>query len=248
MRSVLFLDNLNDAVRENPVAAGLIGMGVAWIFLGQSRTIVREMKGAVRTAKDTIDTAADTASEVIEPVAGFVDQVRKSTTEMSDAASDGMKAAAAKVNDEVTGGAAAGGNRSEAYDGRGHPFSGRQIVDFLERRPLALAALGVAVGAAIATAFPRTAAEDRALGEAGESLRETARNAANTVGDRMTAAIDAATDEAVAQDLTPEAAEEAAIAGAARLKNVAKAGLSSVDDKRKARPDPVRSAYQPPID
>jgi hypothetical protein len=248
MRSVQFLDNLNDAVRENPVATGLIGIGVAWMLLGQSRTVVRETRGAVRAAKNTIHTVADTASEAIEPVAGFVDQVRKSTTEMSDAVSDGMKAAAAKVNDSVTGGAGAGGNRSETDGGRGLPFSGRELVDLLERRPLALAALGVVVGAAIATAFPKTAAEDRALGEAGESLRETARNAANTVGDRMTAAIDAATDEAVAQDLTPEAAKEAAIAGAAKLKNVAKAGLSSVEDKRKARPDPVRSAYQPPID
>ena len=29
-----FVDHLEDAVRENPVAAGLVGLGIAWMFLG----------------------------------------------------------------------------------------------------------------------------------------------------------------------------------------------------------------------
>jgi hypothetical protein len=220
MKSMQFLDNLNDAIRENPVAAGLIGIGVAWMVFGQSRTVVREAQGAVRAAKDT-------ASEAIEPVAGIVDRVRKSTTEMSDAVSDGMRAAAGKVSDAMTGGAAVA-SRSENYGGP-EPSAAGQFVDLLERWPLALAAVGAALGAAIASAFPRTDAEDRALGEAGERLRATAGDAAATVGDRMTAMIDAVTEEAVAQDLTPAAAQEAARAGATKIKNIAKAALNSVE-------------------
>jgi hypothetical protein len=228
MRSTQFLDNLNGAIRENPVAAGLIGVGVAWMVFGQSRTVVREAQGAVRAAKDTIDMAADTASEAIEPVAGIVDRVRKSATDMGDHFSDGMSAAAGKVSHAVTGGAAVA-NRFENNGGRPGQSAARQFVDLLERRPLALAAVGAALGAAIASAFPRTDAEDRALGDAGERLRATAGDAATTVGDRMAAMIDAVTDEAVAQDLTPAAAQEAARAGATKIKNVAKAALNSVE-------------------
>jgi hypothetical protein len=88
----------------------------------------------------------------------------------------------------------------------------------------------VAVGAAIASAFPRTDAEDRLIGSAGETLRETAKDAANTVGDRVAAAMDAGMDEAIAQNLTPGTVKAAIRSGATKLKNVARAGLESRED------------------
>jgi len=33
-----FFDSLQDAVRENPISAALIGMGVLWMFMGGSKT------------------------------------------------------------------------------------------------------------------------------------------------------------------------------------------------------------------
>jgi hypothetical protein len=95
---------------------------------------------------------------------------------------------------------------------------------------LAVAAIGICVGAAIAASFPRTAAEDQLVGPAGETLRETAKYAAATAGDRVAAAIDEAMDEAVAQNLTPAAAKEAVKVGATKLKNIAKAGMEATKD------------------
>jgi hypothetical protein len=231
MRSAQFLDNLNDAVRENPVAAGLIGVGLAWMVFGGSKMLVRDTRGAVGAARDTIDTAANAAAEAIEPT---VTHVREAASGMSDAVSAGVEAAVSRVSDAVTGGQATPGASSiwKSTDvGRWVSSSGRGLVDVLDRQPLALAAVGVAVGAAIASAFPRTEAEDRFIGSAGETLRETVKDAASTVGDRVSAAIDAATDEAVAQKLTPATAKAALRTGATKLKNVARAGLEATQDR-----------------
>jgi hypothetical protein len=230
MRSAQFLDNLNDAVRENPVAAGLIGVGLAWMVFGGSKMLVRETRGAVSAARDTIDTAANAAAETIKPT---VTQVREAASGMSDAVSAGVEAAVSGVSDAVAGGRATPGDNpswKSADVGRWVSSSGRGLVDVLERQPLALAVVGVAVGAAIASAFPRTDAEDRLIGSAGETLRETAKDAANTVGDRVAAAMDAGMDEAIAQNLTPGTVKAAIRSGATKLKNVARAGLESTED------------------
>jgi hypothetical protein len=226
MRSAQLLDNLNNTVRENPVAAGLIGLGLAWMVFGQSRTMVRDTRGAVRVAKNTMSTAADAASGIIEPtVRGVADQVRTTTSQMSEAVSDGISAAGAMMRDAADNLSPTVDGGEDVNGGRWASARGREMVEFLERQPLALAVVGVAVGAAIASSFPRTDAEDRFMGTAGETLRETAADAVSTVGDRVVAAVDAATDEAVAQNLTPGAAREAMRTGVGKVKNVAKAGL-----------------------
>lgn len=231
MRSAQFFDNLNDAVRENPVAAGLIGVGLAWMVFGGSRTVVRDARGAVQTAKDTVETAAETATGAVAPVAGVVDQARRTATDMSDAISERVKVAASAVSDAVaTGSVSLGGSEthSESYSGgSAGPSRAREVADFLERQPLALAALGITVGAAIAAAFPKTAAEDRFVGNAGETLRQKAGQAASTISDRVAAAMDAATEEAFAQDLTLAAAQGAIRAAATKVKNVTKAGVDA---------------------
>lgn len=231
MRSEHFLDNLNEAVRDNPVAAGLIGLGLAWIIFNKSSAIVGEMPRAARATKDTLDTAADVATGAIgSTVVGAVDQIRKAAAGVSDAVSGGMEAAASKVGSVIEGSEAEttkpdkrnadGGSRSLPYR--------TGLADLLERQPLALAAVGAAVGAAIASAFPSTGTEKRLMGTTGEKLRETVKGAADAAGERVAMAIEEATDEAIAQNLTPDALKEAAKASAAKLKRVAEASLETL--------------------
>lgn len=230
MRSAQFLDNLNSTVRENPVAAGLIGLGLAWMIFGESKSVVRGTRAAAGAAKETMGAAADAATGMMEPaIRGMADQAQDAAAGMSDVVSSTLKAAGAKVSDAAGAVSTASSNGPVSYDSRWGSARGREMVAFLERQPVALAVVGAAVGAAIASAFPRTAVEDRLVGPAGEKLRETAKDAAGTVGDRMAAAVDAATDEAVAQNLTPEAAKEALRAGAAKVRSVATAGLKNAE-------------------
>jgi len=53
-RAAPMIDRLNDAIRENPLAAGLIGAGLAWMLLGA--------KGLGTVAGLAKDTAAGTIS------------------------------------------------------------------------------------------------------------------------------------------------------------------------------------------
>lgn len=55
-----FVDDLNQAVRENPVSAALIGLGVLWMFMGGSR----------KTRFDGAGTALGAAGEAAQGAAG----------------------------------------------------------------------------------------------------------------------------------------------------------------------------------
>lgn len=229
MRSVPFLDNLNDAVRDNPVAAGLIGLGLAWMVLGKSGAVVRDTSGVARAAKRTMDTAVDLARG--PAASGVVDHVRKAAADVSDAVSETVQVAGSRIGDameRLKSSSPDPGTQSEF--GRHFPLPpANRLADLLNRQPLALAAVGVAVGAAIASALPPTSVEGRLIGTAGEKLRETMADAADTVADKAVSAIEAATDEAVAQGLTPDAAKHAVQGAAAKLKTVADAGLEALE-------------------
>src|ERR1700730_9615034 len=58
-----FVHALKDSVRENPISAALIGMGVLWMFMGGSNTSLfggGGRKSVFRTAAQGADQMADT--------------------------------------------------------------------------------------------------------------------------------------------------------------------------------------------
>jgi hypothetical protein len=108
----------------------------------------------------------------------------------------------------------AAGYASGAYGGasryaRGAYRGTRQtLVDVLEREPLVIGALGVAVGAAIGAMLPRTEIEDRYMGDASRRVKDDARDIAGKGLARgrvvVEEAVEAAREEAQAQGLMPE--------------------------------------------
>ena len=91
MNSGAFLDNLNEAVRQNPVAAGLIGLGLAWMVFGKSTAAVRQTSRAAGSVKETMNEAAKLA-------ANAAGQVRNTTAGISDAVAEGVQAATSKIS------------------------------------------------------------------------------------------------------------------------------------------------------
>jgi hypothetical protein len=65
---------------------------------------------------------------------------------------------------------------ASAYGSAARMGSGisRSVTDILDREPLVLGALGLAVGAAVGALLPRTEIEDRYIGEASDKLRHSA--------------------------------------------------------------------------
>ena len=66
-----FIDQLNDAIRENPVSAGLIGIGVAWMFIGSAKVAgySSEVAQKPRQAADLIGRAAATVGGAVAEAA-----------------------------------------------------------------------------------------------------------------------------------------------------------------------------------
>jgi len=226
MRSSQLIENLNTAARQNPVAAGLIGLGLAWVVLGRSGVAIGP-RSVARTAKRGFDAAVDAASGA---VTGAASQIQAAAGGIKDAVSQGVEAAGASIGEAVEGLKSTyrpPGQRSEFQ--RHFPAStSSRLTDLLDRQPLALAALGIAIGAAVASAFPASEVEDRILGPSGDTLKATLADATDAMIERTGAAIDGAIDEATAQDLTPEAMKNAVRDGAERVKAVADAGLDAL--------------------
>jgi hypothetical protein len=121
-----FADALGSAIRENPVSAALIGMGVLWMFLGGSnttlfggtgrksifRTAARGAAEAAGVVRDTAGHVGSSVSSAAEQVAntaagtisGMADAVRRSSAAAGDVASR----TAAQARDAVSAGYEAG--------------------------------------------------------------------------------------------------------------------------------------------
>jgi hypothetical protein len=70
----------------------------------------------------------------------------------------------------------------------------QNLADLFERQPLFLGALGVAIGAGIASALPATEIEQQLMGEASERIQEKFSQATGAVNEMATAALEEATN------------------------------------------------------
>jgi hypothetical protein len=109
------------------------------------------------------------------------------------------------------------------------------LSDLFNRQPLLLGALGVAVGAGIAASIRTTAAEERAFGEASESVRGAVTEKAKALKEMA----DVAVNEAKAQGLTPKAVGEAFRMVGDKVAEVG--GKQSVQHGRSASLPPIGS-------
>ncbi len=189
-----FISDLSDAARRNPLSTALIGMGIAWLVSGR---------------------AAGTASEVVRRTR--MDQIPDLAGEAFDTAGSAVKSAVDTVGEM-------GRQRADALSdyARSLPESGSALMenardnlqDLFRTQPLALGAIGLAIGAGIAAALPATELEREYLGEASDAVKEKAQEFASgqtaRVKEVAETAISAATEEAARQGLTMEGAKSAA--------------------------------------
>ncbi len=230
-----FIGDLGDAVRKNPLSAALIGMGVLWLFAG-SRPVERvgdfarssgldripdaagnafdAARSTLRSGTDAIADRVTSASGVVKD--GVVDAVDSTTRygrEYADAASEYM--------------AAIPGSGVEIFD-----TVRSNLTDLFKAQPLALGAIGIAIGAGIAAALPRTEVEVEYLGEASDSVRKTVAQLAADQTDRVATVagrvVDAVEREVATQGLTLEGAKTAVKGISAKVGEVIG---SSISDK-----------------
>jgi len=240
-----FVGGLQDAIQKNPVSAALIGMGVLWMFTG-GRNITAAAalfpaaaKATAAGAASGLQRSAEIAGDAGDALRSFgssvVDGVRDTVSGAATSAGEAATKAYDAVKDTAAGPASRVTASVKGIDG----FTGtlqQNLTDTFERQPLLLGVIGVAIGAGMAAAMPRTQMESDMIGDTADRVKVQVADIASTAAEKVTETaertFEAIKEEAAAQGLTSQAAREGATAIGSKLKAVAK---TARDQTAKAR-------------
>jgi hypothetical protein len=196
-RSSDFLQDLGDAARKNPLSAALIGMGALWLFTSRRNGNV---------AKTTQDVWRSTTSVL-------ADSARRQT--------DALRDRGARAVDQVSGVGASLANAASTSAGAaseraGDVFDGVRTTlgEVFRKQPLALGAVGLAIGASIAASLPSTETETAYFGDTSDYVKQKFGEIVDDQSERVVeigkTVATAVVDEARQQGLTPEGLKAAA--------------------------------------
>jgi len=245
-RAAPLVDRVNDAIRENPLAAGLIGAGLAWMLFGAKGIAAvggiatSASEKLTETASSVGSAATDAASSVLkvgseataaarEMASGAVDSAASLVPDLSSAETDGS-ANRANVSSAIS-------NRLTAVASSGREYGAAvqsRLSESLEKQPLLLGAIGLAIGAGIASTFASTTVEGEWMGEKGAAARETLNTVAAEAKDRAQEVVSEVRNEAAQQGLTADAAKGAVSSGSDKVRNVAGAARDSLTQSVKS--------------
>jgi hypothetical protein len=234
------VDDLNAAIRDNPLAAGLITAGALWMLLGRKGVGAAAAGigaaaagaghmagkagsaafGSARSAAHAVGSAgSNVAATVASAGARGIDKVASIVPDLSaDEPSDyGYTPEQSRARTSKSFAASATGRYAANVKST--------LAETFEQQPLLLGAVGLAIGAAIASSFATTKVESEWIGEQGAATRETLTKAAKDATER---AWQAGKDEAQKQNLTEEAGWNAAERLVEKTETVVKAGAASL--------------------
>jgi hypothetical protein len=218
--------NLAAQARANPMALGLVGIGLAWLMSGRGQPSMgyEGHSAATTSAGDGLRDASARMGATAASAKGKVAETgRKAGEAVTSRMHEAGDAMASRMHQ-------AGDAAADAY-GR---MSGqatraqRAMSDIIEDEPLILAGLGLAVGAAIGAMLPATDTENRVLGEHRDRLMEDAEDMARDQWDK---AKSVAKDSAAAALSEAEKGGSPAEAAERATKSAARTAERSADQK-----------------
>lgn len=213
-----------EQLRENPFPIALIGLGVAWLAISQTRRAASpdypegyyptyEGYDEEETLRARVKAKADAAK------AKLADTADKAKAKLSDAqthAEDGIATARGKVSEYA--------HMAQDKAGEYGRVARQRFDETLDHEPLVIGAIGLAVGAAIGAALPATPVERRYFGPARSKAAEAAKDQIDQVKDVAQRAYGQVKDELHRQ--TGPAGDGATLAEKAQA--VAEAGARTV--------------------
>jgi ElaB/YqjD/DUF883 family membrane-anchored ribosome-binding protein len=200
--------------------------------IGSASSGVRNAADSVRSGASTAaDFASDQASKVADSakksaeavsdtMSAAAQQARMTAHDLRDQASDAgekMKRGAQRLSDTVqdySAGVADAAERARQETLRNARQAKDTVVSFVQEQPLVSAAIGLAVGAAIAAILPSTETEDELMGEKADAVKDAVGEVASDQFQRAKAAAgkvaEEATNAAQREGLGPSQAVDAA--------------------------------------
>lgn len=229
-KSQPIVDRVNEAIRENPLAASLIGAGIAWMLLGGTKGIAKvagaAATGAVAAGSAASNLASTTASAGARTASAVSDKVSELAASAASIVPDVPAPDADKALEALAGASDAVANRVHAVAAAGNEYGAviqSRLSEALDRQPLVLGAIGLGIGAVMASAFRSTEFEGELFGERGKAARETLEGLNEEVKDRAERVMTEVRDEVQRQGLAPEGLKDAATAIVGKVKTVASA-------------------------
>ncbi|PSO14050.1 hypothetical protein [Bradyrhizobium sp. MOS003] len=222
-----FFDSLLAAARDNPLSAALIGGGALWLLVGDEK-----MKGAARSAVTVASDVVDSGANNLRAAASGLQRTAAPPTapefdhEVGDAAgtvhaaagaaAGSVSAAADSVRDRFDEGVA---YAREQFAKMGNPLPTEDTLskaqsslgDMMQRQPLAICAVGLAIGAAIASAFRTSQIEDDYIGDVSDQVKDDLSRRGTAASKAMREAADTLIAEA--SDVGAEAVDRMKQAG-----------------------------------
>ena len=217
-----FAHNLGTTLKANPVPAVLTSVGLLWLALGQNRTpapatagspLKDKLAGALdsvtSSAGHTRDSLNRGSHDVRDKVTGLGETVSAKASQTGERLSD----TAAQAKDTLT-------DQAQQLKGT--------FDTLLREQPLVVGALGIALGALLGAALPRTQTEDRTLGKHSDKLTAKAKQVASSGYEQVKAAGQDVAKEA--RPASPDSGSQQAGAGTAprNLGNDPDAGVESM--------------------
>lgn len=152
-----FIRNLTSQVENNPIPAILAGVSLVWLMAASKQPSVHQGDGFASTLGDKAGAARERLSSATGSLKSSSHDAAERTRETGHQVASGASDVMHRVTDASrhTVDSARSGLRS-AREGYTH---------MLREQPLLVGVLAVAAGAALGALMPRTAAEDRVMGE-----------------------------------------------------------------------------------
>jgi hypothetical protein len=189
-----YVSNLGASAKQEPIPLALVGIGLAWLMLSNGRHSTTTSRF---TSDDLATRAKGAAGSMADSVRGAADGVRDTMASMRDSA--------ARASHRLSDASHRIGQTAHAARERASQMSASARLQaermrdgyhrVVNEHPLALGAIGLAVGAVLAATARRTLREDRLMGEASHRVKESAREAGKEQFDRAASAIGAGSSD-----------------------------------------------------
>lgn len=182
-----FAQNFGNSVKANPLPVALTSIGLLWMMMGQRRPSPYQSRGG-DVANDMYGNntsvyghkGSEAGESKMDKMKGKSGQLKEKAGSAKGQAS-AAKDRASEASHDIRNRASATGSQlrdsaSHAREGFSHSMDSARsnFEHYLREQPLALGAIGIAVGAMIGASLPRTQAEQRAMGDISERAKSKA--------------------------------------------------------------------------